>query len=460
MRAHLAVYTDDILAAGARDWGIVGTDPLSAAPRQALAPQDGLYTLALRDAAADRLRVVGSLREVLAVPEDPALTLARMTDPRTRIVTLTVTEKGYCQDAATGSLDEANPAIVADLVPDALPRSIPGLLTEAIRRRRDAGLAPFTVLVCDNLSQNGSKARGIVTCFATLRDPTLGRFVAETISFPNTMVDRITPATRDEDRQAVAARLGLDDAWPVVCEPFRQWVIEDRFTAGRPRWEDVGATLVGDVLPFEIMKLRCLNGTHSTMAYIGVVAGLDTVAAAFGDSVVAPFIARLWAEDLVPTVPPVPGTDITRYTDALADRYRNPNIRHRTLQIASDGSQKLPPRLLEPALDGLRAGGTARQIAFVVAAWMRFVLCVDDKGAVYELSDPLAARLVRIGHRCGRDAPRLAEELFAVSDIFTPELLAYEAFRAQVVKDLDRILAAGVRNALAACMAEHPTAAS
>ncbi|MDR3535589.1 MAG: mannitol dehydrogenase family protein [Acetobacteraceae bacterium] len=460
MRAHLSVYTDDILAAGARDWGIVGSDLMSAAPRHALAPQDGLYTLVVRDAVADRLRVVGSLHEVLAVPEDPAATLDRMTDPRTRIVTLTVTEKGYCQDAATGALDEAHPAIVADLQAGALPRSVPGLLTEAIARRRNCGLAPFTVLVCDNLSQNGTKAHGIVTRFAELRDPSLARYIADAVRFPNTMVDRITPATRDEDRQAVAAALGLEDAWPVVCEPFRQWVIEDRFTAGRPRWEDVGATLVDDVMPFEIMKLRCLNGTHSAMAYLGVLIGLDTVAGAFGDPAIAQFIARLWTEDLVPTVPPVPGTDIVRYTEQLAERYRNPNIRHRTLQIASDGSQKLPPRLLEPALERLHAGGSARRIAFVVAAWMRFVLCVDDQGAAYEISDPLATRLARIGRECGRNATQLAEALFAVSDIFTPALLAQAAFRAQVVKDLDHILTEGTRQALAACLAEGPPAKS
>jgi fructuronate reductase len=460
MRAHLAVYTDDALVAGARDWGIIGVDLMSAAPRQALAPQDGLYTLVVRDAAADRLRVIGSLREVLALPEDPALTIARMTSPSTRIVTLTVTEKGYCQDAATGALDEAHPAIVADLAAPELPRSVPGLLTEAIRLRRDAGIPPFTVLVCDNLSQNGTKAHGIVTRFAALRDPNLAKYVAESVCFPNTMVDRITPATRDEDRISVASRLGLSDAWPVVCEPFRQWVIEDRFTAGRPRWEDVGATLVSDVLPFEIMKLRCLNGTHSAMAYIGVLAGLGTVAAAFADPMVARLIARLWAEDLVPTLPPVPGTDIGRYTDELAGRYRNPSIRHLTLQIASDGSQKLPPRLLEPALERLRAGGSARQIAFVVAAWMRFVLCVNDQGDVYEMNDPLAARLKEIGRTCGRNAECLAEALFAISEIFTPELLGHTAFRVQVLDDLDQILTVGTRQALAACVYDATPAAA
>lgn len=449
MRSHLAVYTDDILGAGARDWGIVGADLVSTAPRDALAPQDGLYTVVVRDADGDRLRVIGSVREVLGAPDDLALTLARMTDPRTRIVTLTVTEKGYCQDAATGALDEAHPAIVADLKADAQPRSVPGLLTEAIHRRHKAGRPPFTVLVCDNLSQNGTKARWIVTRFAALRDPDLGRFVADAISFPNTMVDRITPATTDDDRRAVAVALGMSDAWPVVCEPFRQWAIEDRFTQGRPRWEDVGASMVDDVLPFEIMKLRCLNGTHSAMAYIGVIAGLDTVAAAFSDPGIARFIARLWAEDLVPTVPPVPNTDISQYTAQLAERYRNLNIRHRTLQIASDGSQKLPPRLLEPALDRLRAGGSAGRIAFVVAAWMRFLLCVDDRGVSYDVSDPMAARLVRTAKDAGRNADALAEALFAVPEIFVPELRAQGGFKDQVVKHLALILAHGVQRALA-----------
>ena len=210
MRAHLAVYTDDILGAGARDWGIVGADLTSTAPRDALGPQDGLYTVVVRDSGGDRLRsaFIGSVREVLGAPDDLALAFKRLTDPRTRIVTLTVTEKGYCQDAATGALDEAHPAIVADLKSGAQPRSVPGVLTEAIRRRRATGISPFTVLVCDNLSQNGTKARGIVTRFAALRDPELGISSRDSIRFPNTMVDRITPATRDEDRQAVARTSG------------------------------------------------------------------------------------------------------------------------------------------------------------------------------------------------------------------------------------------------------------
>ena len=448
-RAHLCVYTDDVLAAGATDWGIIGADPLGPAVRDALAPQDRLYTLLVRAPEGDRGRIVGSLAGLLSIPDEGEATLTRMTDPRTRIVTLTVTEKGYCQDAATGELDELNPVIQADLAGAAMPRSVPGVLTEAIHRRHQAGVAPFTVLVCDNLAQNGTKVHRIVSRFAALRDPGLGRFIADEIAFPCTMVDRITPATRDEDRAKVTAAYGYVDAWPVFTEPFRQWVVEDHFTAGRPRWEDVGALMVADVLPFELMKLRCLNGTHSAMAYIGTIAGLETVAAAIADDDLAAFVHRLWAEDLVPTVPPVPGTDITQYTADLEARYRNPAIRHLTLQIAMDGSQKLPPRLIEPALERLAAGGQARCVAFVTAAWMRFLTGRTDAGAAYTVSDPLAARLAGVVASCGEDAVALVDSLFAISDIFSPEIAAHAAFKAAVTADLRAIRAGGVRRALA-----------
>ena len=448
-RAHLAVYTDDVLAAGALEWGIVGADPITPALRDALSPQDWLYTLLVRGPEGDRPRVVGSLAGLLSVPEEGEATLQLMSDPRIRIVTLTVSEKGYCQDAATGELDETHPAVRADLDGGALPRSVPGLLTEAIRRRRAAHVAPFTVLVCDNLPQNGSTARRIVTRFAALRDAGLGRFIEETIAFPCTMVDRITPATREEDRRQVAAAYGYADAWPVVTEPFRQWVIEDNFPGGRPRWEDVGAALVADVHPFEVMKLRCLNGAHSALAYIGVVAGFDTVAAAMADAALAEFVHALWAEDLAPTVPPVPGTDIGGYTEALEQRFRNPAIRHLTLQIAMDGSQKLPPRLIEPALERLRAGGQARCVALVAAAWMRFLSGRDDAGASYEIADPLAERLRRVERSCEGHPRRLVDELFGSSDIFLPEIAAHAAFKAAVAAYLGAMRSKGMRRVLA-----------
>jgi fructuronate reductase len=447
-RGHLAVYTDDVLASGVHNWGIIGVDLMSPAICEALKPQDCLYSVFSRQAGGDQLRIVGSLLDALAIPEQLDRALAYMAAPQTRIVTLTVTEKGYCQDSATGDLDETNKAIVADLANPSAPRTVPGLLSEAIRLRRAAGVAPFTVLACDNLSQNGATARRVVIRFAELRDKELGNYIAENISFPCTMVDRITPATLDEDRSAIAAEFGVEDAWPVVCEPFRQWVIEDHFPLGRPKWEDAGALLVDDVHPFELMKLRCLNGAHSTLSYLSVVAGIETIAEAMADPRLSALIHRLWAEDLVPTLPPVPGTDVSLYTKALEERFLNPGVRHRTLQISSDGSKKLPPRLLEPALARLQAGARPRNIALAVAAWMRFVVGVNEHGIAYEIADPLATRLRKIGQDCGQNAERMAAELFGVTEIFSPELIAFDSFRRDVERSLNSLLTKGVHQTL------------
>ncbi|PWC57927.1 dioxygenase [Azospirillum sp. TSH7] len=452
-RAHLATYTDDVLATGDRSWGIVGVDPLSPAIRDALKPQDCLYTLLVREENRDRLRVVGSFLDALATADQLDEVLALMAKPDIRIVTLTVTEKGYCQDAATGSLDEAHPLIRADLADPANPRSVPGLLAEAIRRRRAAGVPPFTVLVCDNLAQNGVKVRGIVVRYAELRDPELAAYIAGQVSFPCTMVDRITPATQDADRTTVEVATGCDDAWPVVSEPFKQWVIEDRFPLGRPAWEKAGAILVEDVHPFELMKLRCLNGAHSLLAYLSVIAGIETIADAMADPQMPAVMHRLWASDLIPTLPPVPGTDIPGYTAALEARFRNPGIRHRTIQISSDGSQKLPPRLLEPARELFAAGKAPAVIPLAVAAWMRFLLEKDEAGNAYTVADPRAAALTRIARAHSGDAGELAADLFAIEDIFAPELVAENTFRREVVRHLDSLMNVGVRKTLTAVLA-------
>ncbi len=452
-RAHLATYTDDVLATGDRSWGIVGVDPLSPAIRDALKPQDCLYTLLVREENRDRLRVVGSFLDALATADQLDEVLALMAKPDIRIVTLTVTEKGYCQDAATGSLDEAHPLIRADLADPANPRSVPGLLAEAIRRRRAAGVPPFTVLVCDNLAQNGVKVRGIVVRYAELCDPELAAYIADQVSFPCTMVDRITPATQDADRTTVEVATGCDDAWPVVSEPFKQWVIEDRFPLGRPAWEKAGAILVEDVHPFELMKLRCLNGAHSLLAYLSVIAGIETIADAMADPQMPAVMHRLWASDLIPTLPPVPGTDIPGYTAALEARFRNPGIRHRTIQISSDGSQKLPPRLLEPARELFAAGKAPAVIPLAVAAWMRFLLEKDEAGNAYTVADPMAAALTRIARAHSGDAGELAADLFAIEDIFAPELVAENTFRREVVRHLDSLMNVGVRKTLTAVLA-------
>jgi fructuronate reductase len=453
-RAHQAVYTDDRLAAGETAWGICGLSLRSPAMRRALQPQNGLYTVLERGPEDGRARVVGAVLEALTVPEMPDAAMARLTDPRTRIVSLTVTEKGYCQDAATGTLDEAHPDIVQDLRGERFPRSVPGLLVEALRRRREAGAAACTVLTCDNLPSNGATAARVVGRYAALRDPDLASYIAGEIAFPSTMVDRIVPATQDEDRAAVEA-YGYHDAWPVVAEPFTQWVIEDRFAAGRPRWEQAGALMVADVHPFELMKLRALNGAHSALAYLGVTMGIGTVAEAMAAPALTAFLRRLWDEDLVPTLPPVPGMELGRYTATLEDRFRNPAVRHRLQQIAMDGSQKLPQRLLAPALDRLCQGVVPGRIAVVVAAWMRFLLGRDERGESYAVQDPLSERLVGIARMHGGDADALSGALFAIPEIFDPALAAHPGFRASVQGALRSLQASGVRRTLAGLARQH-----
>lgn len=446
-RAHQAVYTDDRLAAGERDWGIVGLSLRSSDVRNALAPQDGLYTVLQRSPDGDGSRVIGSVLEVLTVPDCPDIAMQRLINPRTRIISLTVTEKAYCQDAATGTLDETHPGIVADLRGDRFPSTVPGVLVEALRRRRDTGAGPCTILICDNLPSNGETVARIVGRYASLRDPALAEYIADAVAFPCTMVDRIVPATTDADRAAVAA-FGYRDAWPVVAEPFSQWVIEDRFVNGRPQWEDAGAQMVTDVRPFELMKLRALNGAHSALAYLAGVAGLETVADAMADPVIARFLRELWDRDLLPTIPAMSGMDLAAYTAQLQQRFRNPAMRHRLQQIAMDGSQKLPQRLLRPALDRLACGEMPTRIAVVVAAWMRFLMRRDERGRAYEISDPLSARLTTLAADAGDNAEALAAALFDVREIFDPALAGHTGFRAEVVRVLKTMLTEGVRTTL------------
>jgi fructuronate reductase len=454
-RAHQAVYTDDRLEAGESAWGIVGMSIRSPDVRNALAPQDALYTVLQRGPDGDRARIIGSVLDVITVPDDPDGAMRRLTDPDVRIVSLTVTEKAYCQDAATGTLDEYHPGIAADLETVAFPSTVPGLLAEALRRRRDTGAGGVTILVCDNLPSNGETVARIVGRFAALRDPPLAEWIANETAFPCTMVDRIVPATTAADR-AVIAQLGYEDAWPVVAEPFSQWVIEDRFVRGRPAWEDAGAEIVQDVRPYELMKLRALNGAHSSLAYLGTVAGLETVADAIADPAFRPFLRALWNDDLVPTIPTVSGMDLSGYTAELVTRFSNPAIRHRLLQIAMDGSQKLPQRLLQPALDRLRQGAMPRHIALVVAAWMRFLLGRDELGRGYEISDPLAARLVTLATDTGGNAEAFADALFGMREIFDLTLADHVGFRMEVLNHLRSLLAHGVRWTLTAMTGETP----
>ncbi len=447
-RAHQAIYVEDALAAGERQWGIIAASLRQPGTRDALSPQDGLYTLAISSAEGEKLRVVGALRRLLVAPEDPAALLAAMADPAIRIVTLTVTEKGYCHDPASGELNQEHPDIRADLASPRRPRSATGFIVEALRLRRAAGIAPFTVVSCDNLPANGRTLRRVAVRHAKLLDLDLGAFIAGEVAFPSTMVDRIVPATTDADRAGISERLGRGDAWPVVTEPFTQWVIEDHFPQGRPRFEEHGAELVADVAPYETMKLRLLNASHSTLAYLGYLAGYETIAETMADESFARLISGLMDEEMGPTLSLPAGADVDVYKRALIDRFRNPALRHRTWQIAMDGSQKLPQRLLSGARERIASGAPMRRIALGVAAFLRYVSGVDEKGRPIDVRDPLAARLHALSEAAGPDASRLAASLLGVREIFDAELAQNPKFSGPVTSALELLLRLGAKEAV------------
>ena len=329
-RAHQAVYTDDVILSDDMRWGILGASLRSAVTRNALQGQDWLYTLAENSQSGMRLRVIGSLQGLLVAPENPVALIEAMAAPKVKIVSLTVTEKGYCQNPATGELNEEHTDIRHDLANPTTPRSAPGLITRALDLRKQRNLDPFTVLCCDNLPANGPTVRKVVTRLANLQDQQLGRYIADTIAFPSTMVDRIVPATTVADRNKVDAALGFHDHWPVMTEDFTQWVVEDHFPAGRPDW---AATLVSDVNPYETMKLRLLNGAHSCIAYLGYLSGHETVFDAMHDANLAAFVRRLMDTEVTPTLRLPADTDVEIYKTALIKRFHNPSLRHRNWQI-------------------------------------------------------------------------------------------------------------------------------
>jgi len=400
-RAFIAPYSDEAMAARGsttQDWGIIAVSLKSPAARDALVPQRCLYSTLERGAGGDIPRQVGAITNVLVAPEDPGAVLEVMARPEIRIVSLTVTEKGYCHNPRSGGLQTDHPDIAHDIATTDAPRTALGFLVLALARRREAGIPPFTVLCCDNLPSNGAMLRQLVTKLASRRDAAgtsdgLAEWIACHVAFPATMVDRITPATTAADLDEFAAISGHYDAALVIHEPFRQWVIEDDFPQGRPDWHLAGVQMVTDVERHELMKLRCLNGTHSALAYLGYLAGHETIA----DSVAAPAFAalceRLWHEEILPTVPQPEGEDLPAYCAALMARYRNPAIRHLTWQTAMDGSQKLPQRILGTLRDNLATGRMPLGLCLVIAGWMRYVAGTDEAGRPIDVRDPMADHL-------------------------------------------------------------------
>ena len=394
-RAHLLACNDDALDAGVpTDWGVVGVSLRHPEVRDALAPQQGLYTLALRDGSGTQRRVIGSLLGVMVAPEDPAAVLERLAHRHTAVVSLTVTEKGYCHDPATRALRLDHPDIVHDLAHAAAPRSAIGFLVRALALRRARGLLPLTLLSLDNLPSNGDTLRALVRTFAARVDGALADWIDAGCTFPNSMVDRIVPRTTPDDVAAATEALGLDDAAAVVAEPFLAWAVEDRFVAGRPDWAAGGARFVERAEPFEKLKLRMLNGAHSTIAYAGVMAGWPTVDVAIAQPALRRFVEALMRDEIAPTLAgALPGFDLDAYRSELLQRFANPALAHRTAQIAMDGSQKLPQRLLGTLRERLAAGASVERLALAVALWLHHLRGIDEAGCVIALDDPLAPAL-------------------------------------------------------------------
>ncbi|KUP90553.1 mannitol dehydrogenase family protein [Tritonibacter horizontis] len=435
-RAHQAVYTDAALAAAGGDWRIVGVSLRSATAAEQLNPQQGRYTVMVRSTAGTTARVIAAIDRVLTAPQSPAEVLKVMTAVGTRIVSLTVTEKAYGIDRATQGVDLSHPAVRADLAAPEAPTGVLGLLVEALRRRRAAGLAPFTVLCCDNLPENGVLLHNGVVDFARQFDPDLADWIGQTVSFPSTMVDRITPAATARTYADVTALTGHQDLGAVETEPFSQWVIEDRFPTGRPAWERAGAIFVADVQPYELMKLRMLNGAHSMLAYVGGLAGCTYVRDVMADPALAALVDRHMRAAQA-TLPHLPAVDLDHYRAELLARFANTAIAHRTDQIAMDGSEKLPQRILAPALETLQLQGDVAPFAFAVAGWMAF--CVQ---AGPGLDDPRAAE-IRAALAPAQTAVQISAALHDLHAVFPGKLRDSQVWRKAVVEKLDVMLQQG-----------------
>ncbi|WGL51092.1 mannitol dehydrogenase family protein [Nocardioides sp. BP30] len=437
-RAHQAVFTEDAaLAAGEDDWGICGITQRSATVLDQLVPQDFLYSV-LERGGDDRVRVVGQVADVLFAAESPAQTRSAIADPGVSVVTLTVTEKGY-RRRADGGLDLADPAVAADL--SGASSTAVGQLVRGLQARARGDAGPLSVLSCDNLAGNGGVLRRLVREFcAALPDgegEAIGGWVEEHVAFPSSMVDRIVPATSAPDRALVAQRLGVTDHGVVVAEPFRQWVIEDDFAARRPAWELAGAELVDDVAPYERLKLRTLNATHSLLAYLGALRGHATIAEAVADEELRGWAEGFIREDVAPTLA-ADGLDVLAYGGQVLDRFANPALRHRTAQVAMDGSQKLPLRVLPTVRARLDAGATPEGGALIVAAWMAYVARCRDGGA-FVLEDPLAERLLTaVGDR--DDAAGIVDALLGVEEVFGADLREVGRFRDALTAHLRALL--------------------
>ncbi|WP_281549052.1 mannitol dehydrogenase family protein [Kluyvera cryocrescens] len=448
-RAHQAVYADILAAEHGSDWGYTEVNLIGGEQQIAdLNHQDNLYTVAEMSADAWTARVVGVVKEALHAQVDGLETvLAKMCEPQVAIVSLTITEKGYCHSPATGQLMLDHPFIAADLQNPHQPKSAPGVVVEALARRKAAGLPAFSVMSCDNMPENGHVMRNVVCAYARAVDAALADWIESHVTFPSTMVDRIVPAVTPETLDKIEQLTGVRDPAGVACEPFRQWVIEDNFVAGRPAWEKAGAELVSDVIPFEEMKLRMLNGSHSFLAYLGYLAGYQHINDCMGDENYRRAAHDLMLKEQAPTLK-VQNVDLARYADLLIARYTNPALRHRTWQIAMDGSQKLPQRMLDSVRWHLADNSSFTLLALGVAGWMRYVGGVDEQGNAIEVCDPLLP-VIQAAVAQSEEGESRVKALLAIEAIFGKDLPLNGQFVDQVINAYLSLLSKGAKATVA-----------
>ncbi|MGR9277393.1 mannitol dehydrogenase family protein [Rhizobium leguminosarum] len=438
-RAHFAPFTDAALATSGGDWGIEVASLRTADVADHLNEQNGLYTMLIRDTSGTVARVIGSILRAHVATRDPAGLLYRLEDPTIRIVSLTVTEKAYGMDTATGGLDLNHADVAADLANRHAPRGVIGYLVEGLSRRRAKGIAPFTPLSCDNLPSNGAVLKRLVLDFAERVDPSLRQWIEANVPFPSTMVDRITPASTEATYQDAERLTGRQDLAAIETEPFTQWVIEDHFANGRPAWEKAGALMVTDVSAYEKMKLRMLNGAHSLLAYLGYIGGYEFIRDVMDDAGLAALAYR-HMHAAARTLDAVPGIDLDDYASELIARFANKAIAHRTYQIAMDGTQKLPQRLLEPATEALAHGDKAETYAIAVAAWMRYAIGEHGNGERYELRDPRAGEIAALIADVPRTGLALSAALFTLPGLFPAALTGHRAWTQDVSDKLEILI--------------------
>ncbi|CAK9886646.1 MAG: Mannonate dehydratase [Candidatus Erwinia impunctatus] len=452
-RAHQALYTHHVLENTDSDWGYCEVNLISSQDADlitALKAQSLLYTVAEKGATGTQLKIVGSMKEAMhPLLDGVEAVIEKMAAPEISIVSLTITEKGYCADTATEQLDIHNPLIKKDLATPDTPASAIGYITAALKRRRERQLPAFTVLSCDNVRENGHVARTAVLGLAQRQEPALAAWIAKEVTFPCTMVDRIVPAATTETLAEIAQQLGTEDPCAIACEPFRQWVIEDHFVNGRPAWDLAGAQFVSDVVPFELMKLRMLNGSHSFLAYLGYLGGYPHIADTMTNPAYRRAARALMLDEQAPTLSMPEETDLVAYADNLVQRFTNPSLNHLTSQIAMDGSQKLPQRILDPLAWHLANGSDYRHLALAIAGWMRYVSGVDEQGTAFEVRDPLAESFAAIYARHGLSIS-VVDDLLAIESIFGTQLPQQPQVVTAVRHAFQQLLDIGARQTVAA----------